>query len=230
MITIRRADDRGQGEYGWLQARYSFAFANYHDKKHMGFQSLRVMNEDRINGGGGFPTHSHRDMEILTYVISGGLEHRDSMGNGSLISAGDFQLMSAGTGVHHSEINTSSTHGVHLMQIWILPDSEGLKPSYQQKSFVDRENSLRLVMARDGREGALKIHQDLDLFSGLLSAGQEHRHELAPDRHAWIQVVRGSLRVNDELLSAGDGASISAESALDFQCERDTDLLLFDMA
>ncbi len=196
----------------------------------MGFRSLRVLNEDRIDGGGGFPTHAHRDMEILTYVISGGLEHRDSMGNGSLISAGEFQMMSAGKGVRHSEINTSAKESVHLLQIWMLPDSEGSEPSYQQERFRDRENALRLVVTRDGRDGALRVHQDLEVYSVLLQAGRAVRHELKPNRHAWIQVVRGQLRVNDLRLEAGDGASISAESALDLQAEQDADMLLFDMA
>jgi len=230
MITHRRAEDRGRGEYGWLTARYGFAFANYHDLDHMGFRSLRVLNEDRIAGGGAFPTHPHRDMEILTYVITGGLEHRDSMGNGSLISPGEFQLMSAGTGVQHSEANASATEPLHLLQIWMLPDEGGLEPSYQQERFDDRGNELRLVVSGDARAGSLRIHQDLDLYSCLLETGESVQHELRQGRHAWIQLVSGRVRLNGETLEAGDGAALSEEAAIELHAEKDADLLLFDMA
>jgi len=230
VITLRRSRDRGRGDYGWLKARYSFAFANYHDFDHMGFRALRVLNEDRIAGGGAFPVHPHRDMEILTYVIAGGLEHRDSMGNGSLISAGEFQLMSAGTGIRHSETNVSATDPLHLLQIWLHPDAQGFEPSYQQRSFDGRENALVRVVSSDGIQGALRIHQDLEIYSCLLETGESIQHELAPNRHAWIQLVRGRLRVNGEVLEAGDGAALSEEPVVELHAEKSADLLLFDLA
>ena len=196
----------------------------------MGFRALRVLNEDRIAGGGAFPTHPHRDMEILTYVISGGLEHRDSMGNGSLISAGEFQLMSAGTGVRHSEANTSATDSLHLLQIWLHPDEQGFEPSYQQRSFDGRENALVRVVSSDGTEVALQIHQDVELYSCMLQTGESIQHELAPNRHAWIQLVSGRLRVNGEVLEAGDGAALSDELVVELHAEKSADLLLFDLA
>ena len=230
MITLRRSSARGQADYGWLKARYSFSFASYHDPAQMGFRALRVMNEDRIEGGAGFPTHPHRDMEILTHVISGGLEHRDSLGTGSVIHAGEFQRMTAGSGVTHSEANHSPSESLHLLQIWILPAERNLAPGYEQRSFEDRENTLRLVAAPDGREGALTIHQDVEIYSSLLSAGQRLEHALAPGRYAWVQVVTGRVRVNDQALEAGDGAALSEESLLTLFASEEAEVLVFDLA
>ncbi|MBL4848088.1 MAG: pirin family protein [Planctomycetes bacterium] len=229
MIRLRRGSERGQADFGWLKAKYSFSFAGYHDPDQMGFRVLRVMNEDRIAGGGGFPTHPHRDMEILTYVISGGLEHRDSLGTGSVIQAGEFQRMSAGSGVTHSEANHSASEALHLFQIWILPEGRNLEPGYEQRSFDDRQDTLRLVAARDGRDGALTIHQDVEIYSSLLSAGKSLEHSLAPGRHAWVQVVAGRVRLNDQSLEAGDGAALSEETLLTLSADQDAEVLVFDL-
>jgi len=232
MITVRRSDERGHFDHGWLDTYHSFSFASYYDPKHMGFRSLRVINEDRVAPGGGFGTHPHRDMEIITYVLQGGLAHKDSMGNGSTIRPGDVQRMSAGTGVLHSEFNHSKDEAVHLLQIWILPDKEGVTPSYEQK-FFDAESKrgvLRLIASRDGRDGSVTIHQDADLFASVLGKGVSVEHELSAGRHAWLQVVRGKVAANGVELTAGDGAAVSAESKLTVEGSEDgSEILLFDL-
>ena len=211
MITIRRSEDRGAADHGWLDSKHTFSFAGYHDPKHMGFRSLRVLNEDRVAAGGGFPTHGHREMEILSYVIEGALSHKDSLGTGSTLRPGDVQRMTAGTGVHHSEENASRDEGVHFLQIWILPETPRLAPGYEQKHFDEsqRRSQLRLVGSRDGREGSITIHQDLSLFASLLEANERVEHTLTSGRHAWVQLVRGTITVNGETLRGGDAAAIS---------------------
>ncbi|WP_106092033.1 pirin family protein, partial [Enhygromyxa salina] len=208
-LNIRRANDRGHANHGWLDSHHTFSFADYHDPEHMGFRALRVINEDRVAPGRGFGTHPHQDMEIISYVLGGGLEHRDSMGTGSVIRPGDVQRMSAGTGVRHSEFNNSPTDPVHFMQIWILPDRRGIEPSYEQRSFSDeaRRNQLRLVVDPEGREGALKIHADARVYAGLIDAGVGVEFVVADDRHVWIQVARGRVEVGGQVLEAGDGAA-----------------------
>ncbi|HEV2175972.1 MAG TPA: pirin family protein [Terriglobia bacterium] len=232
MIKVRKSGDRGHADYGWLDTHYTFSFNTYYDPAHMQFRDLRVINEDRVAAGRGFGTHPHEDMEILTYVLEGALEHKDSMGTGSVIRPGDVQRMSAGTGITHSEFNPSRTEPVHLMQIWILPEREGLKPSYEQKTFADEEkrNRLRLVAARDAREGAVKIHADADLYAGKLDPGAQVSHALAPGRHAWVQVARGSVELNGTPLEAGDGAAVSDEWQLHIKADAASEVLLFDLA
>ena len=232
MLQIRKAADRGHFDHGWLDTRHTFSFDRYYDPAHMGFRSLRVINEDRVKPGQGFGTHPHRNMEILTYVVEGALEHRDSMGTGSVIRPGDVQRMTAGTGITHSEFNPSPSEDVHLLQIWILPEKMGLKPGYEQKRFEDHEKlgQLRLVASRDGRDGSVTIRQDASLYAALLEPGQEVVHDLAPERHAWVQVVRGGLTVNGAPLEAGDGLAVSGEPRLDFRAATGTELLLFDLA
>lgn len=236
MLRVRRGRERGATEIGWLDSRHTFAFGDYYDPDNMGFRSLRVINEDRVAPRGGFPTHPHRDMEILTYVISGELQHRDSMGNGSIIRPGEIQRMSAGTGIHHSEVNPSKSDPVHFLQIWILPDRRGLTPGYEQKSYGDeqRRGRLLLVAAREGRDGAVTIHQDASLYASRLDAGATVGHELAPGRHAWLQVVKGELEVGGEKLEAGDGAAIEAEpsgapTSIAIAARGEAELLLFDL-
>jgi hypothetical protein len=231
MITIRKSNERGHANHGWLDSQFTFSFADYQDRKHVQFRTLRVMNDDRIAGGGGFPTHPHRDMEIVTYVLEGALEHRDSMGNGSVIKPGDVQYMSAGTGVAHSEFNASETVPVHMYQIWMFPEKQGLKPVYDQKSFSDAEKrgKLRLVASPDGRDGSVKIRQDNELYSTVLGAGETVKHELKPERHAYIQVARGSVKLNGTKLDVGDGAAISEEKALELTGVENAEVLLFDL-
>lgn len=231
MITIRPADARGAAEHGWLSSRHSFSFADYHDPAHMGFASLRVINEDRVQPSKGFGTHGHRDMEIVSYVLSGALEHKDSMGNGSIIRPGEVQRMSAGTGVTHSEFNASDSEPVHFLQIWILPEREGLAPGYEQTLFPEdeRRGRLRLVAARDGRNGALAIHQDVDLYAALLAPGDSVTHPLAAGRKAWLQVARGGVTLNGNTLSEGDGAAIEDEDTVEIAATGDAEILLFDM-
>ncbi len=229
MITVRRANDRGTANYGWLQPQYSFSFAEYHDRNHMGFRSMRVLNEDRIAPQGRFPMHDHHDMEILTYVISGAIEHHDSMGNTSVVKASEIQIMSAGTGVTHSEENPSSTEPLHLLQIWIFPDERGLTPRYQQRSFEDRANELRRVVSGSAADGAIKIHQDAEIYSAKLEGGASVEHKLAPGRHGWLQLVSGSLTLNGTELSAGDGAQISEEASVAIVASEDSEFLLFDL-
>ena len=232
MIRVRRANERGHAQHGWLESYHTFSFADYYDPSFMGFRALRVINEDRVQPGQGFGTHSHRDMEIVTYVLEGALAHKDSLGTGSIIRPGDVQRMSAGTGVAHSEFNHSPTELVHFLQIWILPEEEGLAPSYEQRSFpeAERTDRLRLVASRDAREGSVKVHQDVDLHAATLSSGAALEHSLRAGRHAWLQVARGKLSANDQLLSAGDGAAFSDESAVSLIAREPAEILLFDLA
>jgi len=230
MITTRRADERGTADYGWLQARYSFSFAEYHDPQHMGFRSLRVLNEDRIAPNGRFPMHDHRDMEILTYVIEGAIQHRDSMGHTTLVKAGEFQIMSAGSGVTHSEENPSSSDPLHLLQVWIRPSERGLTPRYEQAEFHDRTNALRRVVSATGESDSLRINQDVEIHSAILESGASLMHDLDPDRHAWIQIVRGSIEVGETVLNAGDSVSISNEATVSVSALERSEFLLFDLA
>jgi redox-sensitive bicupin YhaK (pirin superfamily) len=232
MISIRRSEERGGGDYGWLNTRHTFSFDQYHDPRYMGFRSLRVINEDWVAPAGGFPMHPHRDMEIITYVLEGALEHRDSMGNGSVIRPGDGQRMSAGTGVRHSEANSSDTNPVHLLQIWILPERRGFEPGYEQKSFPaeEKRGKLRQIAGPDGKDGSVTIHQDARLFVSLLAPGQSVTHDLAPGRYAWLQVARGSVELNGKLLKQGDGAAVTEESKLTITGKEDSEVLLFDLA
>jgi len=232
MIHIRKSDERGHANHGWLDTHFTFSFADYYDSKHVHFRTLRVMNDDRIAGGGGFPMHPHRDMEIVTYVLEGALEHRDSMGNGSVIKPGDIQYMSAGTGVTHSEFNASETKPVHLYQIWMFPEKQALKPAYGQKKFgeAEKRGKLRLVVSPDGRDGSVKIRQDNDLYAAVLAKGETVKHELKPERHAYVQVARGSVTLNGAKLDEGDGAAISDEKAVELTGEKDAEVLLFDLA
>ncbi len=232
MITIRKASERGRADHGWLDTRHTFSFADYYDPDQMGFRALRVINEDRVRPGQGFGAHGHRDMEIVTVVLSGALEHRDSLGNGSRILPGDVQRMSAGSGIVHSEQNASDREPVHFLQIWILPERAGLTPSYEQRQFPpeQRQGRLRLVASRDGRDGAVTIHQDVDLYWAVLEADQRVRHELAPGRHAWIQVIAGELDALGRTLAAGDGLAVSDETQLELTARGAAELLLFDLA
>jgi redox-sensitive bicupin YhaK (pirin superfamily) len=230
MITIRRAGDRGHANHGWLDTHHTFSFADYYDPRFMGFRSLRVINEDRVEPGVGFGTHAHRDMEIVSYVLEGALAHRDSMGTGSIIRPGEVQRMSAGTGVTHSEMNPSETEGVHFLQIWILPERRGLKPEYEQKKFEDdeRRGTLRVVASPNGRDGSVTIHQDVEIYSTLLDDNAEVRHDFRTDRYGWVQVTRGEVEVNGQKLVAGDGAAIENESAVTIRGEG-AEVLLFDL-
>jgi quercetin 2,3-dioxygenase len=231
MISIRKSNDRGHVDHGWLDSRFTFSFAEYYDPKHVQFRTLRVMNDDRVAGGGGFPTHPHRDMEIVTYVLEGALAHKDSMGNGSTIKPGDVQYMSAGTGVAHSEFNASKTEPVHLYQIWMLPDKNSHPPTYDQRNFSEAEKrgKLRLVVSPDGRDGSVKIRQDNELYATVLGAGESVKHELKPERHAYVQVARGSVTLNGKPLEVGDGAEVSAEKTLELTGVKDAEVLLFDL-
>jgi redox-sensitive bicupin YhaK (pirin superfamily) len=232
MLTIRKAGDRGHFDFGWLDTKHTFSFGEYYDPRHVGFRDLRVINEDVVRGGGGFGTHPHRDMEIVTYVLAGALAHKDSMGNGSVIRPDDVQRMSAGTGVTHSEQNASGDEPVHLLQIWLLPAATGTPPSYEQRAFSTEEKRgrLRLVGAPDGREGAVTIHQNVQLYASVLAPGERVQHALAPGRHAWVQVIRGRVTVNGERLGAGDGAALSDERLVELVADEDSELLLFDLA
>jgi len=232
MIRIRPSQDRGHTRVDWLDSRHTFSFADYYEREHMGFRQLRVLNEDRVTAGAGFGTHPHRDAEIITYVLEGALEHKDSMGNGSVIRPGEVQRMSAGTGVTHSEYNHSPTEPVHFLQIWILPERSGIEPSYEQKAFPlsATGDRLQLVASRDGRDGSLTVHQDVDLYAARIVSGRTVTQRLRPGRHAWLQVVRGELTVNVERLGAGDGASVSDEPSLEISAESKAELLLFDLA
>jgi hypothetical protein len=231
MITVRRSQDRGHYDHGWLDTRHTFSFAEYHDPRHMGFRVLRVINEDRVRPGQGFGTHPHRDMEIVSYVLSGALEHRDSMGNGSTIRPGEVQRMSAGTGVLHSEFNPSASEPVHFLQIWILPERAGLAPGYEQKRFPaeEKRGRLRLLASPDGRDGSVTIHQDARILAAALEDGEEVRHALAPGRHAWVQVTRGEVELAGERLAAGDGAALSGEAAASIRGRSTAEVLLFDL-
>lgn len=233
MIQIRPAKERGHANHGWLDTYHTFSFSDYFDPKHMGFRSLRVINEDWVSGGYGFPTHPHQDMEIITYVLEGSLEHKDSMGTGSTIRPGEVQKMSAGTGIRHSEFNPSKTEAVHLLQIWILPEKKGLKPMYEQKVIPTEEKKgrLRLVGSPEGGDGTVKISQDARLYATELAPGDSIRHELESGRHAWVQVVRGKISLNGKTLQAGDGAAVSNEQKLELAGIGDkSEVLLFDLA
>ena len=231
MVTRRPSRERGHANHGWLDSYHTFSFADYYDPKHMGFRHLRVINEDRVQPSRGFGTHSHQDMEIITYVLEGALEHRDSMGNRSVIVPGDVQRMSAGTGVTHSEYNPSPTEPVHLLQIWILPEKKSLPPSFQQRAFQPEEkrNTPRRIASRNGRDGSVTVHHDVDLFAALLESGELVRHALPPGRHAWLQVVGGAVALNGTLLFAGDGAAASDEGRLEISASESSEVLLFDL-
>jgi redox-sensitive bicupin YhaK (pirin superfamily) len=232
MIRVRPAAERGHADMGWLNTHYTFSFNTYHDPAHMGFRALRVINEDVVMPGQGFGMHGHRDMEIVTYVISGALEHRDSLGNGDVLRAGELQRMTAGTGIRHSEFNPSNDEPVHLYQIWLFPERPSLPPSYEQKAFdaAERHGRLQLVASPDGREGSLKIHQDARISLGRLGVGESLVHSFAPGRHGWIQVVSGSLAVNGHGLAASDGAAVSNEPSLRIEAGQPSEWLLFDLA
>src|SRR6266702_3157456 len=232
MIRVRKAGERGHFDHGWLDTYHSFSFGDYYDPAHLSFRSLRVINDDRVQPGQGFGMHGHRDMEIVTYVLEGALAHKDSMGNGSIIRPGDVQYMSAGTGVAHSEFNASKTETVHLYQIWRFPDKQGYTHAYDQKNFseADKRGKLRLVVSPDGRDGSVKIRQDNELYVTLLGAGEKVKHELGPERHAYVQVARGSVKLNGTPLDIGDGAAISEEKAVELTGVKDAEVLLFDLA
>ena len=231
MLNLRRSEDRGHVNHGWLDARHTFSFGTYHDPEHMGFRDLRVINEDVIEPGQGFGTHPHRDMEILTYVIEGALEHKDNLGNGSVIRPGDVQWMSAGTGVMHSEFNPSPDERTHLLQIWVLPDRKGRAPDYAEKNFSreERRDRLRLVASPDGADGSLTWGQDVRLFASVMSAGNGGQLTLAPGRHAWIQLVAGETAVNGVRLRSGDGLAVSDTPELNFMADAESEFLVFDL-
>jgi redox-sensitive bicupin YhaK (pirin superfamily) len=232
VITVRAAGDRGRTDWGWLDSRHSFSFGDYHDPGQMGFRALRVINDDRVKPGAGFGTHGHRDMEILTYVLEGGLEHKDSLGTGSVIRPGEIQFMRAGTGVTHSEMNASKTEPVHFLQIWIVPDARRLEPSYSQEP-IDPEagrKSLALIASKDGRQHTIGIHQDVDLYLARPAAGHKLERPFAPDRHGFVQVARGQIRLNGRDLREGDGAFLSQEASLQIEGVTDSEALVFDLA
>ncbi len=232
MITIRHSAERGSVNMGWLDSKHTFSFGGYRDPDHMGFGNLRVINEDRVEPGQGFATHPHKDMEIISYIITGALEHKDSMGNGSVMASGDVQRMTAGTGVTHSEFNHSKDEQVYFLQIWIEPKQTGLEPGYEQKTFTaeDKSDRLRLVASIDGRDGSLTIHQDVDLYTAVLSPGSTLSHTFAATRNGWLQVIRGSVALNDELLQAGDGAAIEDIPEVRLKADEEAEFLLFDLA
>ncbi len=231
MIAIRKAEERGHFDFGWLDTHHTFSFGDYHDPDAMGFRVLRVINDDVVAAGAGFPTHPHRDMEIITYVLDGAVEHKDSMGNGSVIRAGDVQRMSAGTGVRHSELNPLKDQKLHLLQIWILPRARDLAPGYQQKDAAElpRRDVLRAVVTPDGRDGSLTMNQDATMLAGQLSPGTRVAHDFALGRHGWLHVAKGSVRLGDHQLAAGDGAAISLESAIAIEAVAASEVLLFDL-
>ncbi len=231
MLTLRRADERGHHNFGWLDTNHTFSFGQYHDPRHVGFRALRVINEDRVQPGAGFGEHGHANMEIISHVLDGALEHKDSLGTGSIIRPGDVQRMSAGTGIHHSEFNGSKDKPVHFLQIWLLPDKQGITPGYEQKTFGDERNGqLRLVAARDGRDGALTIHQDTDLYAGVFKPGEKITHRFAEGRHGWVQIARGGVEINDHILQPGDGLAISDLAEIEMEALSDAEVLLFDLA
>ncbi|MCM2257397.1 MAG: pirin family protein [Vicinamibacteria bacterium] len=232
MIQVRSAASRGRTDWGWLDSRHTFSFGDYHDQQHMGFRTLRVLNDDRVRPGAGFGTHGHRDMEILSYVLEGALEHKDSSGGGGVIRPGEIQFMRAGSGVTHSEYNHSKLEPVHFLQIWIVPDERGLEPAYGQFAF-DREaarKSFVLLASQDGRHGSIRVHQDVDLWVTLVGAGEQRELALRPGRHAWVHVARGSVSVNGASLGEGDGAAISAEDKLSVLGTDEAEVLVFDLA
>jgi redox-sensitive bicupin YhaK (pirin superfamily) len=232
MITIRKLSERGQANFGWLDSRHTFSFGQYYDPNHMGFSSLRVINEDKVTPGAGFGTHGHRDMEIITYVLEGALEHKDSIGTGSIIRAGEVQRMSAGTGILHSEFNHSNSSPVHFLQIWLLPQTKGLTPSYEQQytHLTQTPGQLKLIASPNGGDGTLKVHQDVNLYGAVLSTGDRIRHTFNSDRQGWLQVARGALKLNETTLQAGDGTAIGDQSHLEITATEDAEILLFDLA
>lgn len=231
MLQIRKSNDRGHANHGWLNTYHTFSFASYRDPRHMGFRSLRVMNEDWVAPGQGFGTHPHQDMEIVTYVLEGALEHKDSMGNGEVLRPGEFQRMTAGTGITHSEFNPSPTEPVHLYQIWLFPSEKGLEPSYEQRRFPesDRHNKLQLVASPSGEHGSLLIHQDARIYLGNLDKGSQIHQQFASNRHAWLQVLRGSVTVNGQRLETSDGVAVSDEAELAIQAAENAEIMLFDL-
>lgn len=231
MLTIRKAADRGGANHGWLYTKHTFSFANYYDPRHMGFRALRVINEDRVAPQSGFGTHGHRDMEIVTWVLSGAIEHRDSIGTVGTLRAGEMQRMTAGTGVMHSEMNRTDEQ-LHFLQIWILPERQGLEPSYEQKRFAEdeRRGRFRVVISPEGEDGSLRIHQDVKLYATLLEPGEKASHAISPGRHAWLQLARGAAALNGEAIRAGDGVAVSDESSLELVATEPVEALLFDLA
>jgi len=232
MLTLRRAEERGRANFGSLDSRHTFSFGSYFDPAHMGFGPLRVINDDRVAGGEGFPPHPHADMEIVSYVLDGALEHKDSLGTGSVIRPGDVQRMSAGSGIRHSEFNASATEPVHFLQIWIIPEKKGLKPGYEQKTFSaeEKRGKLRLVGSRDGRDGSVTIHQDVDLYATVLREGETVTHDLKSGHKAWVQVARGAATLNGEDLREGDGVALEQAGALELTGgSKDSEVLLFDL-
>jgi redox-sensitive bicupin YhaK (pirin superfamily) len=232
MINVRPAKERGHFNFGWLDTNHTFSFGEYYDSRFMGFRSLRVINEDRVLPARGFPTHAHSDMEIISYVLEGGLAHKDSLGTGSVIRPGDVQRMSAGRGVRHSEYNHSESEPVHFLQIWIIPNEQGIEPSYEQKRFADEEKRgrLRLIASTDGRDDSVRLHQDTAVYAALLEPGQQVNYQLGPARHAWVQVARGAVTINDQPLDQSDGAAISNEQSLKIVGREAAEILLFDLA
>jgi quercetin 2,3-dioxygenase len=232
MMTIRHAEDRGHENHGWLDSRHTFSFADYYDPKFMGFRTIRVLNEDRVQPGEGFGTHSHQDMEIVSYVLEGALAHKDSTGSRSVIQPGTVQRMSAGTGVSHSEFNASQTKRVHFLQIWFIPERSGLRPSYEERSYSDDElqGQLRLIASRDARDASLTVHQDLEIYAARLASADAVSYAPRPGRHVWLQVARGAISLNDNRLKAGDGVAIVEEGRIVIAASENAELLLFDMA
>lgn len=231
-LAIRKAEERGHANHGWLNTYHTFSFANYYDPRYMGFRHLLVINEDRVKGGRGFGAHGHRDMEIISYVLEGALEHKDSMGEVSVIKPGDVQIMSAGTGIMHSEYNYSDKDLVHFLQIWVLPNEKGLRPRYDQKFYPESEklNHLRPIASTDGRDGSMIVHQDVNIYASVLEAGHSIVYQGKPDRHVWVQVARGKMMLDDELLEAGDGAAVSGAEYLQLVGKEKAEFLLFDLA
>ena len=232
MLKVRKATERGHADHGWLDTNHTFSFSSYYDPQHMGFRSLRVMNEDRVAPGKGFGTHQHNDMEIVSYVLDGALEHKDSLGNGEVLRPGEFQRITAGTGITHSEFNPSTEEPTHFYQIWLRPKREGIEPSYEQKSFdpASRQNQLQLVASPDGAEGSLLIHQEAKIFLANIAAGQKLAYHLPDARHAWLQILRGTIEVNGEELVTSDGVAISEEVAIELTAISDAEIMLFDLA
>jgi redox-sensitive bicupin YhaK (pirin superfamily) len=232
MITIRKAADRGHTKIDWLDSRHSFSFGDYYDPQNMGFGPLRVINDDRVAPGGGFGAHPHRDMEIITYIVSGAVEHKDSLGTGSVIRPGDVQRMTAGSGIRHSEFNPSKTEPVHFLQIWIQPNQKNLTPSFEQRTLPETERlgGLRLIASQDGRDESVTIHQDVDVYAALLKPGQSVRHSIPGGHNAWLQLIRGSISLNGQQLQPGDGAAVQQEQKLEVTAQDESELLLFDLA
>lgn len=229
-MKVRPQNERGKTSTNWLDSYHSFSFNHYYDPKHIHFRNLRVINEDYVEAGAGFAPHSHENMEIITYILSGSLEHKDSLGNGSIISSGEIQRMSAGTGISHSEYNASKSEKVHLLQIWIIPEKKGLKPGYEQKSIPLISNQWQLIAAREPEGNAVAIHQDVKLFLAKLTVAKSLEYQIIPNRHVWVQVARGDILINDILVQAGDGVAISEEKSLNFLAKQDAEILLFDLA